>query len=131
MAAKYLWICCIILDLSIKDIKQIKCEMAPCIQWTRQEQCIKSILYYILKNGAPEREKKKVFSSSPQWDGFLEVLSVSDLKFLSLVDMKNPNKHGTQWEFKVQKKWNWWPRVDLVWSNAMEVINEWGKPFYL
>ena len=48
------------------------------------------------------RKKIKVFSGSPQWDGFLEVLSVSDLKFLSLVDVENPNKHGTQWEFKMQ-----------------------------
>ena len=57
----------------------------------------------ILKNGAPERKTRKVSSGSPQWDGFLEVLSVSDLKFLSLVNVENPNKHGTQWEFKMQK----------------------------
>ena len=44
--------------------------------------------YIILKNGAPERKTRKVFSSSLQWDGFLEVLSVSDLKFLSLVDVE-------------------------------------------
>ena len=60
----------------------------------------------ILKNGAPERKTRKVFSSSPQWDGFLEVLSVSDLKFLSLVNVENPNKHGTQWEFKMQTNGN-------------------------
>ena len=39
-----------------------------------------------------------MFSGSPQWDGFLEVLSVSDLKFLSLVGVENPNKHRTQRE---------------------------------
>ena len=39
----------------------------------------------ILKNGAPKRKTRKVFSGSPQWDGFLEVLSVSDLTFLSLM----------------------------------------------
>ena len=43
----------------------------------------------ILKNGAPERKTRKVFSSSPQWDGFLEVLSVSDLAFISLMDVEN------------------------------------------
>ena len=46
--------------------------------------------------GAPERKTRKVFSSSPQWDGFFEVLSFSDIKFLSLVNVENPNKHGTQ-----------------------------------
>ena len=44
--------------------------------------------YIILKNGAPERKTRKVFSGSPQWDGFLKVLSVSDLKFLSLVNVE-------------------------------------------
>ena len=43
----------------------------------------------ILKNGALERKTRKVFSGSPQWDGFLEVLSVSDLKFLSLIGVEN------------------------------------------
>ena len=42
----------------------------------------------ILKNGAPVRKTRKVFSGSPQWDGFLEVLSVSDLVFLSLMDVE-------------------------------------------
>ena len=37
----------------------------------------------ILKNGAPERKARKVFSGFPQWDGFLKVLGVSDLTFLS------------------------------------------------
>ena len=54
-------------------------------------------------NGAPERKTRKVFSSSPQWDGFLEVLSVSDLKFLSLIGVENPEKHRTQWELTKQK----------------------------
>ena len=62
--------------------------------------------YIILKNGAPERKTRKVFSSSPQWDGFLEVLSVSDLKFLSSIDMENLDKYGTQWEFKMQTNEN-------------------------
>ena len=42
----------------------------------------------ILKNGEPERKTRKAFSGSPQWDGFLEVLSVSDLAFLSLMDVE-------------------------------------------
>ena len=46
----------------------------------------------ILKNGAPERKTRKVFSGSPQWDGFLKVLSVSDLTFLSLGIMGKPRQ---------------------------------------
>ena len=57
----------------------------------------------ILKNGAPERKTRKVFSGYPQWDGFLKVLSVSDLKFLSLIGVENPDKHRTQWELSRQK----------------------------
>ena len=48
----------------------------------------KRIICSILKNGAPERKTRKVFSGSPQWDGFLEVLSVSDLEFLSLIGVE-------------------------------------------
>jgi len=33
---------------------------------------------------APGRKTQKGVTSSPQWDGFLEVLSTSDLKSLSL-----------------------------------------------
>ena len=62
--------------------------------------------YIILKNGAPERKTWKVFSSSPQWDGFLKVLSVLDLKFLSLIGVENPDKHRTQWEFTKKKMEN-------------------------
>ena len=62
--------------------------MAPCIQWTRQETMFLKEFYIIVKNGAPERKTRKVFSGSPQWDGFLEVLSVSDLAFLSLMDVE-------------------------------------------
>ena len=54
-------------------------------------------IFYI-KKGAPERKIRKVFSSSPQQDGFLTFLSISDLKFLSLVGVENPEKHRTQWE---------------------------------
>ena len=43
-------------------------------------------------------ENKKGVSNSPQWDGFLKVLSTSDLEFLSLVGVENPNKHRTQRE---------------------------------
>ena len=39
---------------------------------------LKEFLYYI-KKGAPERKTRKVFSGSPQWDGFLRVLSTLDL----------------------------------------------------
>ena len=42
----------------------------------------------ILKNGAPERKTRKVSSGSPQWDGFLKVLIVSDLTFLSLMGVE-------------------------------------------
>ena len=45
---------------------------------------LKEFLYYI-KKGAPERKTRKVFSGSPQWDGFLKVLSVSDLKISLLL----------------------------------------------
>ena len=47
---------------------------------------------------APGRKTKKDVPSSPQWDGFLEVLSTSDLEFLSLVGVKNLDKYGTQRE---------------------------------
>ena len=60
--------------------------------------------HIILKNGALERKTRKVFSGSPQWDGFLKFLSVSDLKFLSLIGVENPDKHRTQWEL-TRKKW--------------------------
>ena len=63
---------------------------------------LKEFLYYS-KNGAPERKTRKVFSCSPQWDGFLKVLSISDLKFLSLIVVENPDKHRTQWELTRQK----------------------------
>ena len=54
-------------------------------------------IIFILK-GAPERKTKKGVSNSPQWDGFLKVLSISDLKCLSLVGVENPNKHRTERE---------------------------------
>ena len=69
----------------------------------------------ILKNGAPERETRKVFSGSPHWDGFLKFLSVSDLKFLSLIVVENPDKHRTQWEF-IKQKWK------MVTKNRSSVI---------
>ena len=61
------------------------------------------MIYIILKNGAPERKTIKVFSGSPQWDGFMKVLNVSDLKFLSLIVVENPDKHRTQWELTKQE----------------------------
>ena len=75
---------------------------------------LKEFLYYI-KKGAPERKTRKVFSGSPQWDGFLKVLSVSDLKFLSLIGVENPDKHRTQWEL-TKKKWK------MVTKNRSRVI---------
>ena len=57
--------------------------------------------FFILK-GTWE-EKKKGVSNPPQWDGFLKVLNTSDLKFLSLVGVENPDKHRTQRELT---KWN-------------------------
>ena len=47
-------------------------------------------------------ENKKGVSNSPQWDGFLEVLSTSDLEFLSLVGVENPDKYRTQRELTKQ-----------------------------
>ena len=57
--------------------------------------------FYI--NGTWE-EKKKDVSNSPQWDRFLEVLSTSNLEFLSLVGVENLDKHKTQREL-TRKKW--------------------------
>ena len=41
--------------------------------------------------------KQEGVSNSPQWDGFLEVLNTSDLRFLSLVGVENPHK---EWNSK-------------------------------
>ena len=57
--------------------------------------------FFILK-GTWEETKKGV-SNSPQCDGFLKVLNTSDLEFLSLVGVENPDKHRTQRELT---KWN-------------------------
>ena len=46
----------------------------------------------------PWEENEKGVSNSPQWDGFLEVLITSDLEFLYLVGVENPDKHRTQRE---------------------------------
>ena len=59
-------------------------------------------IFYI-KRGHREENKKGVYDS-PQWDGFLKVISISDLKFLSLVGVENPEKHRTQREL-TRKKW--------------------------
>ena len=65
--------------------------------------------FIILKNGAPERKKRKVFSSSPQWDGFLEVLSVSNLAFLSLMDVEKQTwnsmgVHKMKWKMVTKRR---------------------------
>ena len=52
---------------------------------------------------APRRKTQEGVPYSPQWDGFLKVLSISDLKFLSLVGVENPDKHRTQWELTKKK----------------------------
>ena len=49
-------------------------------------------------------KKERCFPVLLKWDGFLKVLSVSDLKFLSLIGVENPDKHRTQWEL-TKKKW--------------------------
>ena len=59
---------------------------------------------FILK-GTSEENKKGV-SNSPQWDGFLKVLNASDLAFLSLVGVENPDKHRTQRELTKQRMEN-------------------------
>ena len=40
----------------------------------------------------PGKGTEKGVTSSPQWDGFLYVLSASDLRSLSLDGLENPNK---------------------------------------
>ena len=50
----------------------------------------------------PWEENKKGVSNSPQWDGFLEVLSTSDLVFLSLFGVENLDKDRTQRELTQQ-----------------------------
>ena len=69
----------------------------------------KRIFCIILKNGAPERKTRKVFSGCPQWDGFLEVLSVSDLTFLSLMDVEKQTwnsmgVHQTKWKMVTRRR---------------------------
>ena len=44
------------------------------------------------------RRTQKDVTNFPQWDGFLEVLSTSDLESLSLDGVENPDKYGTQRE---------------------------------
>ena len=51
---------------------------------------------------APGRKKQKDVTSSPQWDGFLEVPNTSDLEFFSLDGVENPDKYGTQRELTKQ-----------------------------
>ena len=46
---------------------------------------------------------QKDVTSPPQWDGFLYVLSASDIRYLSLDGVENPNKNGTQLEFTSKK----------------------------
>ena len=41
---------------------------------------------------ALERKTQEGVPYSPKWDGFLYVLSTSDLKFLSLDGVENPDK---------------------------------------
>ena len=43
---------------------------------------------------APGRKTQEGVPSSPQWDGFLKVLNTSDLEFLSLDGVENPDKNG-------------------------------------
>ena len=87
---------------------------------------------FILK-GTWEENKKGV-SNSPQWDGFLKVLSISDLKSLSLVGVENPDKHRTQRELTKKIMENVTmitdqsetKSIDLEWSNMKwKVTNEW------
>ena len=59
----------------------------------------------ILNNGAPERKTRKVFSGSPQWDGFLEVLSVSDLEFLSLIGVEKQTWNSMGVHKTEMEKW--------------------------
>ena len=51
----------------------------------------------------PGKGTQKDVTSPPQWDGFLYVLSTSDLIYLSLDGVENPDKNGTQREFTSKK----------------------------
>ena len=44
----------------------------------------------------PGKGTQKDVTGPPQWDGFLYVLSASDLRSLCLDGVENPDKNGTQ-----------------------------------
>ena len=51
----------------------------------------------------PGKGTQKDVTIPPQWDGFLYVLSASDLRSLSLDGVENPDKNGTQRELTSKK----------------------------
>ena len=96
----------------------------------------------ILKNFVfmtPRKGTQKDVTSPPQWDGFLYVLSTSDLTSLSLDGVENPEKNGTQGEFTSKKQKNMTMMEDQsqtksidqeVISRQQKVVTN-GKAFYL
>ena len=80
--------------------------------------------FVILKGGTWEGKKEGV-SDSPQWDGFLKVLSISDLKFLSLVGVEKPYKHRTQRELTKQIMEN--VTMIMAQSQTKSIDLEWSK----
>ena len=54
----------------------------------------------------PGKGTQKDVTSPPQWDGFLYVLSTSDLRSLSLDGAENPDKNGNQRELTSKKQKN-------------------------
>ena len=42
------------------------------------------------------RKTQEGVPSSPHWDGFLQVLNTSDLEFLSLDGVENPDKNSSK-----------------------------------
>ena len=85
----------------------------------------------------PRKGTQKDVTSPPQWDGFLYVLNASDLIFLSLDGVENPDKNGTQGEFtrkKIEKydndggsKSNQKYRSRVIFKQE-KVVNEWKNP---
>ena len=84
--------------------------------------------------------KQEGVSNSPQWDGFLEVLSTSDLAFLSPVGVENPDKDRTQRELTQQIMENMTmimaqsqtKSLDPEWSNRKQKVKNGRKnpPIY-
>ena len=85
----------------------------------------------------PRKGTQKDVTSPPQWDGFLYVLSTSDLRSLSLGGVENPDKNGTQREItrKMVAKYDndGGSKSDQKYRSRVifrqqKVLSEWKKP---